>query len=428
MRKLSICLILCFFLTGCGLKEDAPVEEETEKVVLEYFTWQDEKDYAIRVVNHFMEENPGIIVNMHFVPSSEYAQTISVIHNTRDSKIDVFAETKPSNSAADVERSFVLDITDMYQRVPDMPEDYAELLDALKINGRVYMLPYRKSTWAVYYNKNLFDQFGIPYPEGSWTWEDYTELAKELTRTIDGQKIYGSLSYETSSLWWRTPARTAGVENQVTESGLEWLKKSALWNYRMSYEFQVQPAYTELTDVSSYDYINRFLAGNIGMFYCGDWCMEIIRRQLQEKQLDFSYDVAPIPMPAQAEGFMPVTTAVVQISSRTEHPEEALRLAEYISGEEGAAIIAGCSVFPAWDTEEIREILKNSEHSPKHIEYFWDYNNPIYTSPDKEMEEALEIINTYVGRYFLKEISLEDAFSSIRSMLLERGLLSEDEK
>lgn len=171
-----------------------------------------------------MEENPGIIVNMHFVPSSEYAQTISVIHNTRDSKIDVFAETKPSNSAADVERSFVLDITDMYQRVPDMPEDYAELLDALKINGRVYMLPYRKSTWAVYYNKNLFDQFGIPYPEGSWTWEDYTELAKELTRTIDGQKIYGSLSYETSSLWWRTPARTAGVENQVTESGLEWLK------------------------------------------------------------------------------------------------------------------------------------------------------------------------------------------------------------
>jgi hypothetical protein len=44
------------------------------------------------------------------------------------------------------------------------------------------------------------------------------------------------------------------------------------------------------------------------------------------------------------------------------------------------------------------------------------------------MEEALEIINTYVGRYFLKEISLEDAFSSIRSMLLERGLLSEDEK
>lgn len=32
MRKLSICLILCFFLAGCGLKEDAPVEEETEKL------------------------------------------------------------------------------------------------------------------------------------------------------------------------------------------------------------------------------------------------------------------------------------------------------------------------------------------------------------------------------------------------------------
>ena len=72
----------------------------------------------------------------------------------------------------------------------------------------------------------------------------------------------------------------------------------------MSYEFQVQPAYTELTDVSSYDYINRFLAGNIGMFYCGDWCLSLIHISTLEnssRRLEYS----PLMVPTVERAFPP---------------------------------------------------------------------------------------------------------------------------
>ena len=58
-------------------------------------------------------------------------------------------------------------------------------------------------------------------------------------------------------MWWRTPVRTAGIENRMTEEGLEMYKKAAWWNYQMAYEYRAQPAFTELMDVSSYDYVSR---------------------------------------------------------------------------------------------------------------------------------------------------------------------------
>lgn len=430
-RFFLIILAACLFFTGCGnheTEETFAETDEAEKTVLEFYTWQDEKNYMTKVVNAFMEDHPDIVVNPHFIPSSEYGQTISVLHNIGGGTIDLFAESKPSASAADVKRNYVMDITQLFDAGGEKARGYAEMMESLKINGKVYMIPYRKSTWAVYYNKTIFDEAGIPYPEGEWTWEDYTELARKLTKEEDGRRIYGSISFETGSMWWRTPVRTAGIENRMTEEGLEMYKKAAWWNYQMAYEYRAQPAFTELTDVSSYDYVSRFLRGDIAMIYCGDWCMEIIAQQMKARKMDFEYDVAPLPGPVNSEKYMPVTSAVLQVSARSEHPKEALMLAEYISGEKGAEILAENGILPAWDTEPIREILRNNIYAPEHIQCFWDYDKAVYTFPNEEMDEALEIVNRYVGQYFLKEISLDTAFENIRSILRERKLIAENEK
>jgi len=38
----------------------------------------------------------------------------------------------------------------------------------------------------MFYNKKLFDQAGISYPSGDWTWEDFLAIAQKLTRDLDG--------------------------------------------------------------------------------------------------------------------------------------------------------------------------------------------------------------------------------------------------
>ena len=424
MRRKIYLILLCLLLSGCafpGKSLEKAEPEQQEAVELEFYTWTDEREYITEAVHAFMEEHPDIRVNLHFIPSSEYSQTISILHNSEERGIDVFAESKPSVAAADVARDYALDLTEM---VEEGNATYDEMVDELRIDGRIYMLPYRKSTWAVYYNKEIFDRAGVAYPSEDWTWADYTETARKLTLDTGEDKIYGSMSFEISSMWWRTPARTAGVENLMTESALEELKKTAEWNYQMAYEYQVQPAFTELTDVNS----SRFLSGTCAMFYCGDWVMEMIDQQMEEKGISFDYDVAPLPGPERGEKYMPVTSAVLQISSRSEHPEEAYMLSCYIAGEEGAEIFAANGIIPAYDSEKIRKILCSREEAPEHVDYFWNYGQAVYTQPNEKMEEALTIVNKYVGQYFMKEISLEEAFCEIETILEERELIEENGK
>src|SRR2546427_477585 len=50
----------------------------------------------------------------------------------------------------------------------------------------VYAIPDGYTPMVVVYNKDLFDRGGIPYPSDDWTWDDFTRIAKLLTRDTDG--------------------------------------------------------------------------------------------------------------------------------------------------------------------------------------------------------------------------------------------------
>src|SRR5262249_6986374 len=54
---------------------------------------------------------------------------------------------------------------------------------------RVYALPWGYVPFIVFYNKNLFDKYGVPYPKEGWTWEDYRQAAHRMTHDLDGDGI-----------------------------------------------------------------------------------------------------------------------------------------------------------------------------------------------------------------------------------------------
>lgn len=58
-------------------------------------------------------------------------------------------------------------------------------------NGELYNMPIALNTFATYYNKDLFDMFGVSYPKDGMNWEEYIELAKKMTRAQNGVQYYG---------------------------------------------------------------------------------------------------------------------------------------------------------------------------------------------------------------------------------------------
>lgn len=68
-----------------------------------------------------------------------------------------------------------------------------EIIDAAG-DGALYGLPVPPYfPQALYYNKDLFDKFGVPYPKNGMTWDELYELAKQMTRT-DGNVQYRGFS------------------------------------------------------------------------------------------------------------------------------------------------------------------------------------------------------------------------------------------
>ena len=69
------------------------------------------------------------------------------------------------------------------------------VLSAAKDEKGLYALPFAVQFNALYYNKDIFDKFGVPYPKDGMTWDDTIELARNVTR-LDGGVPYRGLDPE----------------------------------------------------------------------------------------------------------------------------------------------------------------------------------------------------------------------------------------
>lgn len=58
----------------------------------------------------------------------------------------------------------------------------------------IYGIPVLVPPSTIYYNKDIFDKFGVPYPKDGMTWDDLYELSKSLTRMDGGTQYYGFAS------------------------------------------------------------------------------------------------------------------------------------------------------------------------------------------------------------------------------------------
>ena len=82
-----------------------------------------------------------------------------------------------------MENDLLLDLTDYIDGSVkiDMENYYDGIVKLYQSNGKQYCVPKDIDTIALWYNKTIFDEMGVPYPDDTWTWADLKENAKKLT-------------------------------------------------------------------------------------------------------------------------------------------------------------------------------------------------------------------------------------------------------
>lgn len=75
-----------------------------------------------------------------------------------------------------------------------------EFIRAQDLEGRLLGLPVSGETHALYYNKEVFDLFGVPYPSNDLTWNEIVDLARKMTAEREGQQYRGLEMGKASSM------------------------------------------------------------------------------------------------------------------------------------------------------------------------------------------------------------------------------------
>lgn len=89
----------------------------------------------------------------------------------------------------------------------------------------VYAFPVFTDSMAIQYNTDLFDKFGVPYPQDGMTWEQIYELSRRLTRT-EGDKSYIGYAPYTHYMLYMNPLSIPLVDEKT---GLPTINRDERW-------------------------------------------------------------------------------------------------------------------------------------------------------------------------------------------------------
>jgi multiple sugar transport system substrate-binding protein len=221
------------------------------------------------------------------------------------------------------------------------PEDfYPEAMDPYYFNRELMCIPQNVSSLVIYYNKNLFDQAGVPYPSDRWDWDTFLATAQALTQDTDGDgqtDQYGfgtevSLQRVLPFIW---QSRGTLVDDVARPQSLELndprTVKALQWFVDLQMVHHVVPnAEAEASEHSE----DRFLNGRLAMFANSRRGVPTYR-----EITGFDWDVAPLPMNrGRQSGILHVDAYC--LAAAAPNKAAAWQFIEFANSPEGQTIVA----------------------------------------------------------------------------------------
>ncbi len=355
-KKLSVVLIGAIIsasmLAGCGntaqktaigdkntstepsskSNQEAKVEQDTTKgepVTITYACWDSNQADLIRTIaDEFESANPNIKIDIQVNSWSDYWVMLEAA-GIGGSLPDTFW-MHSNNIYYYGANNQLLDLTS-YIKNSDLVDlkNYPEGLNSIyNINDKQYAIPKDYDTIALWYNKTLFDEAGLKYPDDTWTWDDLYKAAKALTKEdgsqygfcagLHNQEGYYNFVYQNGGTIIDDDKKS-GYANPKTIEGIEF--------YFNFVKEGLSPAIYD--DKARGEAIENGLCA-MGLF--GSWNLSGFASNEFMKQ---NFDVAVLPMSnegGKASIFNGLGNAV---AANSKYPDEAWKWVEYLSSEQG---------------------------------------------------------------------------------------------
>jgi len=285
-------------------------------------------------------------------------------------------------------RDALYDLNRFFDLTPgfDLKKYYKNIVDAHSMGGKLYVLPRDIAPCAiVYYNKKLFREAGIPYPDGKWTWDfqerpelkekDFLWTMHRLTKPgPDGRPSQwgyapGWKELLRDMLYLQMGARLA--DNYENPTKLLYddprIIKATQFAADLALVNRWMPSDTEVTNVLQSNARQLFTQQKVAMFQSGIWEVPDLRKELLPGTPGyFDWDIAIAPVYAHGERAYPTGGSGYCILKSTKYPKEAWLLTQWMAGEPGMMAMARAGIAqPAISELARREPWIPGAHTPK---------------------------------------------------------------
>lgn len=336
----------------------SPRQGETIRVSV----WDFQNNPYYQQVIDLYEATTGNTVEVVDIASADYIDQLSIML-TGGEEIDVImAKDIPSFSAM-IDRH-QLEPLDRYIEESGMDiSGFAGLLDNIRMDGKLYGLPFRNDYYVLFYNKDIFDRLGVPYPNNDMTWDEYEQLAAQLTVGEGDEKIYGSYLH-TWRLLVQDWAIQDGSHSLVTDD-YSFMRPYYEQALRMQNETRSVPDYSQLK-AGNVHYRSMFHGGQVAMLPMGTWLIGDTIAAINAGQCNIrNWGFVRLPHPAGAESGCTVgATTQIGINTKSLHKEAAFAFIQTICGEQGARILAENGVMPAYSSPDVQEAYRTADGFP----------------------------------------------------------------
>ncbi|MEF3304107.1 ABC transporter substrate-binding protein [Paenibacillus sp. GYB003] len=237
------------------------------------------------------------------------------------------------------------------KRKLDLTRFDAALLENVKnqgAGGEMYALPWQSGPAAMFYNKDIFDKFGVAYPKDGMTWPEALELGKTLTR-MDGiqyrgfdpglynhfQEEYGISAYDAKT------GQAAFTTNPKWKTILEFLQQA----------YQIPGNYPAEKTIGQ-DRSGFMKDKNVAML---PWAA-YFQPFLEARKEGLNFDIVSLPTWPDAKGQGSASVgASLAIAGTSKHKEEAFEIVSFLVSDEVETANSRIGFAPAINLPSAKE-------------------------------------------------------------------------
>ena len=314
--------------------------------------------YWKAMADGYMAGHPDVTIEMLDLGSTDY-MTVLATQLAGGADIDVLSIKDIPGYANLINLDYLTPMNDLLTR---STSDFNGTIEQLTTDdGNFYAVPFRSDFWVLFYNKDLFDAAGVPYPANDLTMEDYDALARQMTSGEGDAKVYGT-HYHT----WRSCVSLFSIldgENTIVDGSYDFMKPTydlvlAQQNDGICMDY----GYLK---TSSLHYSAAFENQQCALLPMGSWFIATLQTYMADAETPFNWGMVKYPHPANAPAGSTLGT-VTSLAINVDSPKAAAA-ADFINwcvSEEGAKAIAETGTFPACGSAETNEIIRATEGFP----------------------------------------------------------------